>query len=396
MADPASPLGRFDLPFAEQVEFFRKKLNLPAERWDDIWQAAHDRSFVVAGAMKADLLADLNRAVLRAIEQGTTLQSFRDDFSQIVFNRGWHGWTGEGSEAGFAWRTKVVYETNLRTSYAAGREAQLSDPGLQKLLPFRRYIHNDSVLNPRPQHLAWNGLTLPHDHAFWKTHSPPNGWGCRCRVTAVAAPKKGDPTEPPAGWNKPGEDGTLPGIDKGWGYAPGARTDATLREFVQEKLISHPEAITKALSHDVNRYINAQEVAAEYAARVLTDRKENNPLWLGFAENFEEVSAAAGHDVKGYMVLLPADAPRHVERSHGHDGGAQRAPVPEDFNRILQVLTEADRIEPGHETGNKLPSVVAWKEIDGELYRAVFETRSGKRNRALTLLSLIIKTAGGS
>jgi hypothetical protein len=235
MPDPASLAGGFDLPFQEQIEFFRRKLNLPTARWDDIWQAAHDRAFVVAGAAKADLLADLNLAVLLATDRGTTLETFRDSFRQIVFNRGWHGWTGEGTAAGEAWRTKVIYETNLRSSYAAGRAAQLADPGLQKLMPFRRYVHNDSVLNPRPLHLAWNGLTLPHDHPFWQTHSPPNGWGCRCRVTAVAAPRKGDPAAPPAGWDEPGEDGRLPGIDRGWGYAPGASVADDLRALVKEK-----------------------------------------------------------------------------------------------------------------------------------------------------------------
>lgn len=36
-------------------------------------------------------------------------------------------------------------------------------------------------------------------------------------------------------------------------------------------------------------------------------------LWLGFVANFEEVGAAARHDVKGYMVLLPSDAVLHEE-----------------------------------------------------------------------------------
>ncbi len=252
MADPSNPLGRFDLPFQEQIDFFRQKLNLGTAAWDDIRHAAHDRAFVVAGAMKADLLDDLRRAVDQAIATGTTLQSFRDDFRQIVFNRGWHGWTGEGTTGGFAWRTKVIYETNLRASYAAGREAQLADPGLQALLPYRRYVHNDSVLHPRPLHLAWNGLTLPHDHPFWKTHSPPNGWGCRCRVTAVAAPRKGDATAPPAGWDAiDGKTGAPAGIDKGWGYAPGASVRDELRALVEQKVAKLPPEIAGALKAEV-------------------------------------------------------------------------------------------------------------------------------------------------
>ena len=45
--------------FQEQIDFLRRKLNLPSESWRDIQSAAHDRAFVVAGATKADLLHDL-------------------------------------------------------------------------------------------------------------------------------------------------------------------------------------------------------------------------------------------------------------------------------------------------------------------------------------------------
>lgn len=251
------------VPFQEQIEFFRAKIKLPTAKWDDIWQAAHDRAFVVAGAAKADLLDDLVRAVDKAESTGTTLETFRADFRQIVFNRGWHGWTGEGTDAGFAWRTRVIYETNLRTSYAAGREAQLADPGLQALLPYRRYVHNDSVLNPRPQHLAWNGLTLPHDHPFWKTHSPPNGWGCRCRVTAVAAPRKGDATAPPAGWGAISEKTGAPvGIDKGWAYAPGASVRDELRALVKQKTGTLPPPLAQALAKDAEAVLRPTKPGA--------------------------------------------------------------------------------------------------------------------------------------
>jgi SPP1 gp7 family putative phage head morphogenesis protein len=34
----------------------------------------------------------------------------------------------------------------------------------------------------REQHKAWDGLILPIEHVFWKSHYPPNDWGCRCNV----------------------------------------------------------------------------------------------------------------------------------------------------------------------------------------------------------------------
>lgn len=240
-------------PFAEQREFFRAKTNLPTKRWDDIREAEHDRAFIVAGAQGADLLADLNAAVLKAIEQGTGLDAFRKDFKALVAKNGWTGWTGEGSEPGVAWRTKVIYQTNLATSYAAGRYQQLTDPELLAVLPYWRYTHADGVLYPRPLHVAWNGLTLPPAHGFWKTHFPPNGWGCHCRVTAVAkrdylravANGQGPANAPPAG--------DTTGIDRGFAYTPGASVADELRALVDAKRPRLPAPIGDALAADAAR-----------------------------------------------------------------------------------------------------------------------------------------------
>jgi hypothetical protein len=244
---PRFPIrGVINLPFAEQIEFFRQKLNLPTDRWDDIQHEMHDRSFVVAGAKKADLLDDLRQAVDKALDKGTGLEAFRKDFRKIVAERGWHGWTGEGTTGGEAWRTRVIWETNLASSYAAGRYAQLTDPELLARRPYWKYVHADGVMNPRPQHLAWNGLVLRHDHPFWKTHYPPNGWGCHCRVVAVREPKDGDLTTPPEGWDQVDEKtGRLPGIDKGWAYAPGKSVADELRTIVEQKAAKLPEELAR-------------------------------------------------------------------------------------------------------------------------------------------------------
>ncbi|MCX8520196.1 MAG: phage minor head protein [Rhodoferax sp.] len=61
--------------------------------------------------------------------------------------------------------------------------------------------------HPRKEHLAWHGLTLPHDHPFWQTHFPPNGWLCHCRVTGVTQAEgqrsaKAGLGTPPSDWDK--------------------------------------------------------------------------------------------------------------------------------------------------------------------------------------------------
>jgi hypothetical protein len=243
-------LSTYNSPFAEQVAFFRQKLNLPTRRWDDIKHEAHDRAFIVAGAQGADLLADLNAAVLKAVEQGTGLNAFRQDFKLIIAKNGWTGWTGEGSKEGVAWRTKVIYQTNLSTSYAAGRYQQLTDPDLLSVLPYWQYRHSDGVMYPRPLHVSWHGLTLPPEHPFWKTHYPPNGWGCHCRATAVSkadflravADGKGPAGAPAAG--------DIEGIDKGFAYAPGASVSKEMQRLVDDKVATLPPPIGEALAKD--------------------------------------------------------------------------------------------------------------------------------------------------
>ncbi|MEO8118924.1 MAG: head morphogenesis protein, partial [Rhodoferax sp.] len=70
----------------------------------------------------------------------------------------------------------------------------------------------------------------------------------------------------------------------------------------------------------------------------------------------------------------------------------QRPALPADYEEILRVLNEADQLKPGAPSRNNNATVVAYKQIAGEGFRAVFEVLTGKKNKALALLSLVIKT----
>jgi hypothetical protein len=258
------------LPFEEQIAFFRDKegLKIPTQHWDDIKHEAHDRAFMVAGAQKADLLTDFYTAVQKAIQDGKSLQWFQQQFDAIVDK---HGWSYNGPRD---WRSRVIYTTNLSTSYAAGRFKQLMDPDLLSVRPYWQYIHSDSVLHPRPLHVAWNGLTLRYDDAWWGTHYPPNGWGCRCRVRAVANPKPGRDSAPDDGTyeytDRHGEIHQVPkGIDYGWGYAPGASKWGPDYE-------KYPAPIAKALKQDVEAVAKPGFVPAKTVKEAERFARENN------------------------------------------------------------------------------------------------------------------------
>ena len=212
----------------EAIRFFRAKVNTPTRAWDDLRHGAHARAWSVAGVQADDMLADIRRAMDKAIAQGTTLDEFRRDIAPLLTELGW----ADRGPGYVGWRTRVIYETNMRTAYAAGRYAEMTDPDVLAARPFWRYRHSGKR-DARPQHKAWDGLVLRADDPFWQSHYPPNGWGCGCYVQSLgprdlARAGKTAPDEAPPTGTRPyrdpnsGEISALPaGIDPGWDYNVG-------------------------------------------------------------------------------------------------------------------------------------------------------------------------------
>lgn len=212
------------LSFQEAIDYFRQKIQLPTETWTDIWEGMHSRAFVVAGAMKDELLSDFFSAIDKAISEGTTIADFRKAFDETVARNGW-SYKGERG-----WRTGVIFNTNLRTAYATGNYKQMM--ATRESRPYWRYIGGLSE-HPRPLHLEWNGTVLPADDPWWDTHFVPNGWGCKCQIVSHSLEelqrdgREVSDSAPDNGtyqWTNPdtGEVIDIPnGIDPGWAYNPG-------------------------------------------------------------------------------------------------------------------------------------------------------------------------------
>ena len=246
MAEP-DVISAISLPPREAIAFLRQKTNQTTERWSDVWNEAHARAFSVAGAASEALVQDFRDAVTKAIEQGTTLAEFRRDFDSIVAR---HGWVHNGTAA---WRSQIIYETNLSGAYSAGRYVQMTDPDVLAAYPYWRYQHN-AALHPRVQHLAWSGLVLRADDPWWQTHYPPNGWRCHCSVSPVSdralrrmgrtAPDTAPPLDMQAVRIRQG-DGfrsveTPRGIDPGFGYNPGAAWQGRVQPGAHDPLSASP------------------------------------------------------------------------------------------------------------------------------------------------------------
>lgn len=397
MPDPA--LAAYgSLPFAEQIAFFKAKVELPSERWTDLWQAAHDRAFVVAGALKADLLADLRAAVLQGVAAGGTLAEFRRDFEALVEKHGWTGWTGEDSAGGHAWRTRVIYGTNLRTSHAAGRHAQAQ--ALAARRPYWRYRHNDTVTHPRLLHKSWDGLVLRHDDPWWRSHFPPNGWGCRCYFETLAdrdldrLGKEGPDRAPDDGtydWvdkrTKVVHRGIPQGIDPGWDYAPGANVATPLRQLIDEKLFNLEAPIGAALWESLKGAVALERETAWWQTLdewLATDQIGRSAVvgaltpeslaWLLAEKQIAPQSAAIAVQ-EG--LLRGTKQARHEKAGDGL--------MTEEWRRLPEILDHPDQILFDKRSG-KLVYVV--DSSDAGIKLAVeFDYRAGKNARTNMIVS---------
>lgn len=404
MADTAA---RFRRPFSEQVAAYRLRLRelRPTFSSADPRYAQHSRAFMVAGAVKADLLADLAAAVDRAVTEGTGFEAFKKDFREIVERRGWHGWTGEDTARGREWRMRTIYRTNMRTSYMAGRHAQLVDGN------YRWWVYRHSgAAHPRLDHLSWDGVALPPDHPFWALHFPPNGWGCGCdvegaRTEAGIRRMGGDPGKTlPPGWDiADPRTGLPPGIGKGWAGSP-AEEEARLIRTMARKTVNWPTMIGKAYMEDVPAEMRdafaiayrtldeTAQSARRYAQAV--QRSEDLAQFVKFrpyksfglltSDEAARLAPIFGAPVDGYELALGAYDVRHILERHGNAASealrGQRGMTPVDLGMVGQLFANRPVIEA--DDGRLRASV----SLGSSRYTMIFE-RLAKR-RMLRLVTM--------
>ena len=222
--------------YKEAVDYFKQKINLPTRRWNDLEGAMHTRAFTVAGAMRADILLDFRKAVDRAIEKGDSLQDFRNNFYDIA--KKWRAADPsfdakmEKPKYG-AWRSKVIYQTNMVTAAAAAQERQAR--AMPDVFTHAKYICQ-MLPGSRDEHKAWNGTVLPVNDPWWEKHSPPNGFGCLCEKEFISK------YEMDAGMEKQTKAPTAPNdttnIGEKWDYSIGDADaeNQRLKDYEEEKV----------------------------------------------------------------------------------------------------------------------------------------------------------------
>ena len=172
-------------------EHFKVKKILPGFSHYDVWLYQHSLAFTVAKMMDADMLAEVKDAIEAAQRNGTAFADFKKRLKPYLMAKGWWGeqimtdpLDGEPKlvQLGSTRRLKTIFDTNMRTAFAAGQWQRIQ--ANKKALPYLRYNKSASG-HPRDGHKRYYGLVLPVDHDIWKVIFPPNGYGCKCSVSAL-------------------------------------------------------------------------------------------------------------------------------------------------------------------------------------------------------------------
>ncbi len=179
-------------PPKEALDYFDAKKLKPSFSYQDVWREEHVANFTVAKATQLDVLSGIHQAAQKALAEGRTFRDFAKELTPELQRQGWWGkqevldpLTGKKrlAQLGSPRRLKTIFDTNMRTARAAGQWERIQRT--KRALPFLLYQLGPSREH-RPEHAAWNGLLLPVDDLFWRSHYPPNGYGCKCRVRQVS------------------------------------------------------------------------------------------------------------------------------------------------------------------------------------------------------------------
>ena len=223
-------IGRAPVPRAAR-EFLAGKGIALSEHWTDVWREEHAVAFTAARMTREELVEEVHRELVKTLESGETMETFRKRVQPFLERRGWKPPARGGD---IPTRLARIYRTNMRTARAAG-EWSRTERGA-KTAPYLLYMLGPSRVH-RDQHEAWAGLIVRIDDPWLDTHFPPNGWGCKCRTRTLTArgrerllaaePKKYFTDVPPVRyreWTNPATRVVrrVPdGIDPGWDYNPG-------------------------------------------------------------------------------------------------------------------------------------------------------------------------------
>lgn len=232
-------------PPASVAEYFNRKQLKPSFDYRDVWLEEHAHAFTVAKTSGFDVLADIQDVLKSGLNEGKSRHQLALELEEAMVKKGWWGIkeltdpiSGKKRDVqlGSPRRINTIVDANLRTARAAGQWERIQRR--METHPYLIYELGPSV-NHRDEHVRWRGFIAHASDPFWRSHFPPNGWGCKCRVRQISKRQAATlvednnyidyrtqsiPEQETIEWinKRTGEIERVPkGIDPGWNSNPG-------------------------------------------------------------------------------------------------------------------------------------------------------------------------------
>ena len=163
------------LSFEEALSFFRARVPLTREEWDELEAKLRFRAFIVARLTELDAVNCIREKLLKVIEEGKTFRQFMAEAGEDELLR----------KAGFhrsnPWYWETVFRTNIQTAYNAGRKMQLSRD------PHVLYYEFVDIRDSRQTEMCRRrtGVIRPAGDPWWSRNWPPLHFNCRSTVRAI-------------------------------------------------------------------------------------------------------------------------------------------------------------------------------------------------------------------
>jgi hypothetical protein len=178
----------------DALDFFKRKKLKPSFSYKEVWAEEHAAAFTVAKIMELDILRHVQDSLTTALAEGQTFETWKKTVAPSLEKSGWSSHVSDKQKPS---RLRLIFETNMRVARAVGQDERAQRT--KKDLPYFVFEPGPSKIK-REEHKALYGVIRPVDDPFWKEHTPPLGYGCKCRlrqITQREADSKGGVKEPP-------------------------------------------------------------------------------------------------------------------------------------------------------------------------------------------------------
>lgn len=373
--------GLFSTAPQEVVDYFDRRGTRVSWRWTDLASHEHALAFTVARTEGYDVIDTLREAVRKAEVERVPFKTFCDELIPKLKAKQWWGriTTADGTvELGSLRRLQTIYWANIRSAHAAGEWARTQET--KDVLPYLTYKRTLSE-RARPEHLGWVGITLPVDDPWWRTHYPPNGWNCKCRVeqigevkaSRVPADKRRRPKTETELWRDKvtGKVQRVPrGIDPGWQRNPGVTREIVAAALENGKLASMPE---KMRSLVVGAIRTGKAFEAVVRAEGFDPKLRQQPTMKALGNLRQPIASTPASFIAAHPALsLGRVVTLRLERGHHLKESRRKAPLSlADMGKAEEVLAKADWT---HSVGNRIEALAL---IDGEEWFVTVEVRDG-------------------